>query len=193
VNDCQSGYTAVELLIVATIVLMLAALAVPVTTAAIDSSRVRQAASFAASRVRYTRQRAVFGNRTFAMVFDQVGSRWVFLVCSDGNFNGLRRLEIVSGLDQCVEGPHDIETMFRGTKVAADPAIRGPAGEAGSSDAVRFGSSDMLSCSIGGTCTAGSLYLQSPNGTQYAVRVFGATGRTRVLRYDRAAGRWVDG
>jgi type II secretory pathway pseudopilin PulG len=190
--DDEHGYTAVELLIVATLVIILAALAVPVTTAAIDSNRVRNAASFIASRLRYTRQQAVFGNRAFAVVFDQVGGRWVFRVCSDANYNGVRRLDISTGIDPCVEGPHDVETMFPGTKVAVDPAIRGPAGEPGSSDPVRFGRSNLFSCSLGGSCTAGSLYLQSPNGMQYAVRVYGATGRARVLRYDRANGRWVD-
>jgi prepilin-type N-terminal cleavage/methylation domain-containing protein len=188
----ESGYTMLELLIVAAIVVILGALTVPVTSATIDSHRIRQAANFVASRLRYTRQQAVYGNRAFAMVFDEVGGRWVFQVCSDGNYNGVRRLDIALGFDPCVEGPQDIETMFRGTKVAVDPAIRGPAGEPGSIDPVRFGRSSMLSCSLGGTCTAGSLYLQSPNGTQYAVRVFGATGRTRVLRYERATSRWVD-
>ena len=47
----EDGYTAVELLIVATLVIILAALAVPVTTAAIDSNRVRNAASFTASKI----------------------------------------------------------------------------------------------------------------------------------------------
>jgi type II secretory pathway pseudopilin PulG len=191
-DAAEDGYTALELLIVATLVIILAALAVPLTSATIDSNRVRHAANFAASRARYTRQQAVFGNRAFAMVFDVVGGRWVFQVCSDGNYNGVRRLDIAMGLDPCIEGPHDIETMFNGTRVAVDPAIRGPAGEPGSSDPVRFGRSSIFSCSLGGSCTAGSLYLQSPNGTQYAVRVFGATGRTRVLRYDRVTSRWVN-
>lgn len=191
-NAGDAGYTTLELLIVATIVIILAALAVPVTTATIDSNRVRHAASFAAARMRYTRQQAVFGNRAFAIVFELVGSRWVFRVCSDGNYNGVRRLDISLGLDPCIEGPHDIETMFKGTRVGVDPAIRGPAGEPGSSDPVRFGRSDIFSCSLGGSCTAGSLYLQSPAGAQYAVRVFGATGRTRVLRYERATSRWVN-
>jgi type II secretory pathway pseudopilin PulG len=189
----DDGYTVIEVLLVSAVVMILAAFSVPATSAAIDRSRVRHAASFAASRARYTRQQAVFGNRAFAMVFDLVGGRWVFRVCSDGNYNGVRRLDITLGFDPCIEGPHDVETMFKGTKVAVDPAIRGPAGEPGSSDPVRFGGSDIFSCSLGGSCTAGSVYLQSPNGTQYAVRVFGATGRTRVLRYERVTSRWVDG
>ena len=180
-NTGDAGYTTLELLIVATIVIILAALAVPVTTTTIDSNRVRHAASFAAARMRYTRQQAVFGNRAFAIVFELVGSRWVFRVCSDGNYNGVRRLDISLGLDPCIEGPHDIETMFRGTRVGVDPTIRGPAGEPGSSDPVRFGRSDMLSCSLGGSCTAGSLYLQSPAGAQCRLFQLCASGFQRDL------------
>ena len=188
----DDGYSMVEMLIVATLVMTLAAMVTPVTSATIDASRVRQAAGFASSRVRFTRQQAVYGNRSFAMAFDMVGGRWTFKVCSDGNHNGIRRVDVSAGIDPCVEGPHDIEALFKGTRVAVDPTIPGPGGEPGSPDPVRFGQSNLFSCSIAGSCTAGSLYLQSPKGIQYAIRVSGISGRTRVLRYDRATSRWVD-
>ena len=186
----DDGFSMVEVLIVATLVIVMAGLAVPVTTATIDAGRVRQAAGFASSRVRFTRQQAVFGNRSFALVFDEAGGRWMFRVCHDGNHNGIRRVDISAGIDPCFEGPHDIESMFKGTRGAVDPTIKGPAGEPGSPDPVRFGRSNLFSCSIGGSCTAGSLYLQSPGGIQYAIRVSGITGRTRVLRYNRVTSRW---
>jgi type II secretory pathway pseudopilin PulG len=188
----ERGFSITEVLIVATLVIALAGLTVPVASATIDAGRVRQAASFASSRARFTRQQAVFGHRSFAMVFDEAGGRWSFRICGDGNHNGIRRADINAGIDGCVDGPHDIALMFRGTRVAVDPAIKGPAGEPGSPDPVRFGQSDLFSCSTAGSCTAGSLYLQSPQGIQYAIRVSGVTGRTRVLRYDRATSRWMD-
>ena len=49
--------------------------------------------------------------------------------------------------------------------------------------------SDILSFSTAGTCTAGTLFLRSSQGTQYAVRISNVTTRTRLLRYE--AGRWV--
>jgi hypothetical protein len=41
-----------------------------------------------------------------------------------------------------------------------------------------------------GTATSGTLYVQGSRA-QYAVRVLGATGRTRVLKYERGSGAWV--
>jgi hypothetical protein len=128
-----------------------------------------------------------------AVVFDRVDGRWVFRVCEDRNANGVRRADIDAGRDVCLDGPHDLSTLFSGVQVAADPAIRDADDGPGSGDAVRFGSSDMASFSPAGTCSAGSLWLRSPGGTQFMVRVAGITGRVRILRYDAASGRWRDG
>jgi hypothetical protein len=57
-------------------------------------------------------------------------------------------------------------------------------------DGVRIGTSRILSMGPDGTATAGTLYLRGRRG-QYAVRVLGATGRTRVLRYEAGTDTWV--
>ena len=43
-----------------------------------------------------------------------------------------------------------------------------------------------------GTASSGTLYLRGRDGSQYAVRVLGATGRTRVLRYEPVTRTWVE-
>jgi hypothetical protein len=48
----------------------------------------------------------------------------------------------------------------------------------------------LLRSTPDGTATSGSLYLHGRE-RQYAVRILGATGRTRVLRFDRGLGRWM--
>jgi hypothetical protein len=58
------------------------------------------------------------------------------------------------------------------------------------SDGIRVGSSRILTLGPDGTATSGTLYLHGRRG-QYAVRVLGATGRTRVLRFDTGTGRWL--
>ena len=58
------------------------------------------------------------------------------------------------------------------------------------SDGIRVGSSRILTLGPDGTATSGTLYLHGRRG-QYAVRVLGATGRTRVLRFDTGTGRWM--
>jgi hypothetical protein len=180
----------VELLVVMAALAALTAVSVPLTATAIDSGRARQAAAFAAARFRQARLQAIYKTASVGLVFNRVAGKWLFSVCVDGNRNGIRRAEITGGVDECIEGPHDLEAIYPGTFVALDPSIPDPDGGTGSTDPVRFGAGDIASFSPAGSCTAGSLYLRSAGGVQYAVRINGVLGRTRVLRYAPATGTW---
>jgi prepilin-type N-terminal cleavage/methylation domain-containing protein len=190
VRGGDTGFSLVELLFAAAVVSLTAAIAAPGTMAVVDGNRVRQAAAFAAARLRLAKQQAVSRSAYTALTFDQIGGRWTFSVCVDGNGNGFRRGEVTTGKDKCVEGPYDIGQLFPGVDVSVDGTIRGPDGDAPSTDAVRFGSSNLASFSPSGSCTAGSLFLRSARGVQFVVRIAGATGRLRVLRYDAPARVW---
>jgi len=177
-----------------TIAALLAGMAVPVTASAIDSSRARHAAGFVASRLRLARQQAVYKTRFVGVVFQQTAiGRWRFTICVDGNGNGIRRAETASGKDPCSEGPYDLADMFADIAIAVDPTLGGPEGSAASPNPVRFGSSQIASFSPAGSCTAGTVYLRSRKGVQYAIRVGNVTGRTRILRYEPGSRRWIDG
>ena len=191
-DQSDRGTSLAELVLALGIVLGLIGLLTPVTASAIDSGRVRQAAGFVAARLRHARQQAVTRSASTGLVFDLSGSRWTFRVCVDGDANGVRRTDLRAGKDSCVEGPVDLAVLFPGIDVGVDDTIRGPDGEAPSSDPVRFGASNLASFSPTGGCTPGSLFVRSAKGVQYAVRVAGVTGRTRVLRYDRATRTWKD-
>jgi len=186
------GVSLPELVVALAIVIGLTSLVTPLTASVIDSSRARQAAGFAAARFRAAKQQAVMTTASTGLVFDLTENRWTFRVCADGNGNGLRRADIRGGTDGCVDSPVDVAALFPGVEIAVDPAIRGPDGEPPSSDPVRFGTSNLASFAPTGGCTPGSLFLRSARGVQYAVRIAGATGRTRVLRYDPAARSWKD-
>jgi prepilin-type N-terminal cleavage/methylation domain-containing protein len=191
-QDDDAGLTLAELLIVLALIVILITFTVPTTAATIDAGRINQAANAMASRFRLARLEAVARAHSVAVVFDQPQGRWTLRVCEDGNGNGIRRADIASGTDRCPEGPIDVEAMFPGVHVEVDPGLRGPAGEPGSPDPVRFGASNIASFSSLGSGTSGTLFLRSPLGAQYAVRIAGASGRTRVLRYDRASRSWMD-
>jgi hypothetical protein len=49
---------------------------------------------------------------------------------------------------------------------------------------VQLGRTNLLTFTPAGTATSGTIYIRDREGTQWAVRVLGATGRTRVLRYE---------
>ncbi len=184
------GMSLVETIVVLGVAALLAGFAVPLTVSARDEARARQAAAFAAGRLRDARQQAVMRGRAAGLVFDREEDRWLFRLCLDGNANGLRRADLTAGTDRCLEDNVDLATLFPGVSVSVDPAIRGPDGDPPSDDAVRFGSSDMASFSPAGGCTPGSLFVRSAKGAQFAVRIAGVTGRLRVLRYDAWARTW---
>jgi hypothetical protein len=114
-------------------------------------------------------------------------------VCVDGNRNGIRKADLASGKDLCPEGPFDIVDLFPGIVIAVDPTLGGPEGSTPSANPVRFGTSQIASFSADGGATAGTIYLRSGLGAQYAVRVSSAGGRTRILRFETGTRRWVDG
>jgi len=187
----DDGATLIELLLALALLGLLTGLAAPVTAHSIDGARAREAAGFMSVRIRLARQQAVFQSRSIGIVFDLVGHRWTFRLCQDGNRNGVRRADITSGTDPCPEGPVDLSQMFPGVDISVDPALPGPEGDPATSDPVKFGLSNIASFAPEGTGTAGTLFLRSKKGGQYAVRVGNITGRTRVLRYDPGSKKWV--
>jgi hypothetical protein len=129
-------------------------------------------------------------NRAAGLVFDLTDTGWRFRFCVDGNGNGLRRAEIASAIDPCLDGPIDLQARYPGVSIAVDSTLRGPEGESGSSDPVRFGPSDMASFSPTGTGSSGSIFLRLTDGQYFLVRVTGVTGRARTLRYRPHVNAW---
>lgn len=191
IRSGERGITTVDLIIAMAVIVLLGSLVTPSTAIVLDDGRARQAAGFMATHFRLARLRAVATTSSVGLVFDQVNGRWTFRVCADGNANGVRRADLTAGADVCAAEIHDVAQLFPGMTVGVDPQLSGPAGEPGSGDPVRFGTSDILSFSAGGTCTAGTLFLRSSRGTQYAVRISNVTTRTRLLRYEAGPGQWV--
>jgi hypothetical protein len=58
-------------------------------------------------------------------------------------------------------------------------------------DPVRIGSTNLLSFSPLGSATPGTIYVRGREGLQLAVKITGATGRTRLLRYVPRTREWV--
>lgn len=185
----EAGFSLVELIVAMGVIVAIAGIATPLAANVLDASRARQGAGLLAARIRAAKLEAVSRAANVAVVFDRAGSRWTFRVCADGNGNGVRRAELAT-TDRCADGPFDIGALFPGVEVAVDAAIRGPDGEPGSSDPVRLGQSDLVSCSATGGCSSGSVFIRSSLGDQYLVRVAGVTGRTRILRFDARTRGW---
>ena len=70
------------------------------------------------------------------------------------------------------------------------PAIDSTSDRPGN-DPVRVSSGNIVTFTPAGTASPGSLYLRGHGNTQYAVRIFGETGKTRVVRYNLRSRSWM--
>ena len=103
----------------------------------------------------------------------------------------MRRADITSGRDTCQQST-DVTDLFQGVRVEVPNGLPDPDGGSSTNGAVRFGSSDIASFAPLGTASAGTVYLRSERGAQYAIRVAGATGRVRVLKYEPVSRTWSE-
>ena len=186
----QSGYTLVELLLVVSLVAVLAGIAVPLTTNAIDELRTAGAARYIAARIAATRLDAVRRSSTVALRFDPNGSDYTFRSFLDGNGNGLRNAYITNGADRPLGRTEQLSEQFAGTAFGLLPGTPDVDGAVGNLDGVRIGAASLLSISPNGSCTSGTLYVHGRQ-SQFAIRILGATGRVRLFWYDRGARRWI--
>jgi len=186
-----AGTSLIEVTLALAIVALSAAMSAPVLAGAADAGRAREAAQFVAAQCRWARTEAIARNTTSSLVFDVVSARWRFRRCVDGNGNGMRRADITSGRDVCAASA-EVGELFSGVRVDVLTGLPDPDGGSPTNGAVRFGSSDIASFSPVGTATAGTVYVRSDRGAQYAIRVAGTTGRIRVLRYEPFSRSWSE-
>lgn len=151
--------------------MVMAGMAIPQLLAGVDRSRTYAAARFLASQLALARGANV------GCQFADDGGLTALTMYVDGNDNGVRTRDIEAGIDRPIQTPIRLGEAFPGVSFQL---------EAGgmSAGAVQFGASRIVSFTPAGTATAGTAYLRGRDGSQFAVRVLGASARTRVLRYD---------
>ena len=167
------------------LIAVLSALAVPSALASVDRARATAAARYLTSRMAMARSHAVMRAATVALRFDDDSTGVTFQMFVDGNRNGVRTRDIASRVDRPLDGLARLSDLFPGVAIAASDDV--------GSDPLRIGSSNLLSFSPLGTATSGSVYVRGRDGTQFAIRILGATGRVRVQRYRPVTRSWVDG
>jgi prepilin-type N-terminal cleavage/methylation domain-containing protein len=185
------GFTLIELLLAVALTTILVGIAVPAGGDAIDDLRTAAAARYLAGRIAASRMDAINRSRAVALRFQPSSRDYQFAGFVDGNANGVRSTEIIAGVDVPVGIPRRLSDDFSNVHFGLEigmPDVDGVRNA--SADGVRIGTSRILSVSPDGTASSGTLYLQGRRA-QYAVRIFGATGRTRVLKYDTGARTWI--
>jgi prepilin-type N-terminal cleavage/methylation domain-containing protein len=190
-GSCR-GFTLPEVLLAVAITTIVLGMSVPITASALDEIRTSMAARYLEGRIMNARMLAVKRSTSVALRFESAGGEYGLAEYVDGNGNGVRSAEITSGVDQQLASRQVLRDQFPFVAFglrAGIPDVDGLRSTA-EGDGVRIGTTRILTLGPDGTATSGTLYLHGRRG-QYAVRVLGATGRTRVLRFDTGTGRWM--
>jgi prepilin-type N-terminal cleavage/methylation domain-containing protein len=188
----SNGFTATELLLTVAVVATVSGLALPMTRDAIESTRTSMAAAYVARRIGGARIDAAKRSASVGLKFDPDGRDYSFAMYVDGNRNGIRSADIVGGADARLTQREHLKDNFPGVEfglMSGLPDVDGARDTAGG-DGVRIGATRILAVGPDGTATSGTVYLHGRRA-QYAVRVLGGTGRTRVFRYDTGARTWI--
>lgn len=190
-RGCGGGLTVLELMFTVAIAATVTAIALPLVSSALDEIRTATAARYLAGQIMLARMEAVKRSAAVGLRFLPWEGDYVYARYADGNGNGIRRADITTGLDRSLAGPERLADKYptvRFELLAGVPDLDGNAG--GTRDGLRIGTARILTMNPNGTSSSGTLYVRG-RGAQYAVRVFGATGRTRVLQYRRGEAAWI--
>jgi type II secretory pathway pseudopilin PulG len=186
-----AGFTVLELVFATGVLATLAAAAGPSVAQALDYYRTLGAVRYVATRVQRTRMDAISRGANAALRFTGGGAAYSFSVYADGNGDGVRSADIDRGVDPLLFGPETLEEQFAGVAFGTVPGLPGVEGSsAPGADPIRIGSARMASFTPLGTSTAGSLYILGPHRAQFVLRLYGETGKTRILRFNARTRTW---
>jgi type II secretory pathway pseudopilin PulG len=181
----------VEVVAAAAVAAIVGAAAVPPLAAQRDEIHAAGAARHMAALIRLTRAESLRRGVHVALVFHLSDRDYRFAMFADGNYDGIRTADIAAGIDRQVTSWARIGDQFPRAAFGIVPGVSDPdSGTRLSGSPVKLGGSNLLSFGPDGGATSGTLYLRGPAGQQYAVRILGATGRSRLLRFDFGEGRW---
>jgi len=188
----RSGYTIVELVFALGLTATLGSVAVPQMLVGLDDFRTAAAARQITARLQRARMDAVVRSADVGVQVTQGVDGYRCAVYVDGTRNGVRTLDIQRGTDKQLVPPERLFDHFPGVDFGALPGL--PAVDAGGTapgtDPIRLGSSDLATFTASGSSTSGSLYIRGRRNAQYVVRIYGQTGKTRILKFDVRSWQW---
>jgi len=186
------GFSLPEVLLSLALLGILIAFSVPLVADTVARERLHAAGWETAILLRGLRQQSVSERTGLGLRFVRSGGIWSYSLYRDGNGNGIRTADILSGRDPRLRGPEDPGMQHVGIRFGL-PEREVPQVPPGTgpilvpSDPVKFGGSDIIGFSPSGSISSGTLYLTDGRRV-LAVVVYGPTGRIRSFRFDPEAG-----
>jgi type II secretory pathway pseudopilin PulG len=193
----DAGYQLIEMLVAFAVSSLLLTLGIPPLVRFSAKLRVELAAAEVASTLRVARAYAIRHNAHVGVKFRVAdGGAVSWSLHRDGDDDGVRTDDIDEGIDPAVLPGQRLAHFGRSTRLGfpPGPAPRDPSDPSRRldrlEDPIRFNRSDIASFGHLGGATPGSVYITDGERFLAAVRLFGATGKVKVLQYDRISETW---
>jgi type II secretory pathway pseudopilin PulG len=186
----QHGVQIIVLVVCLAVMSVLLSLAAPSLMEMSGNRRVHLAAQELQGTLRLARAWAVRYSANVAVKFDEDEQGFVtFGLYRDGDGDGVLNRDIKSGVDPEMAHPRRLLHLGSFVKFGFPPDRRvrdpgSPSHYLNTKDPIRFNESDLASFGPLGTSTPGSLYVTDGKRRLAAVRVFGRTGKVKILTYD---------
>jgi len=183
----------VDILAAAGLSLIMAAVAVPVIGGTLDREHAMIGTQYLAATVQRARLEALKRASAVAVRLEVLDGRAAVQLFSDGNGNGVLQKDIDRRVDPPLTGRVWLDEQARGVSLRINQPVQDVNGAAAlqpGDDPLRIGKTALLSFSPLGSSSSGTFYVAGLRGPQMAIRVYGATGRVRVLMFDAQARQW---
>lgn len=188
----SKGFSLLEVLVSIAVMAIVAGAAIPFAHTRVERSRTSAAASYVAGRMAISRFEAVKRSAFVAIRFIESGGQYWLRAYVDGNANGVLSSDIASNIDQPITSDERLDYHFAGVTFGIQSNVTSldPGQPFDASDPIQIGASTLLSFNPNGSSTSGTVFIRGQGANQFAVRILGATGRTRIFEFDFRSGRW---
>jgi len=187
------GVALVDIVAALALSLTMAAMAAPVVGGTLDREHTIVGAQHLAGQLQRARMESLKRSAAVAVRLELVGDRATARLYVDGNGNGVVQRDIDRGTDLPLAGVEWLDAHARDVSLRINQTVT-DAGGSGSlepgSDPLRIGRTALVTFSPLGSSSSGTLYVAAHRGPQMAIRVYGASGRVRVLMFDARTRQW---
>jgi hypothetical protein len=197
VRPSEAGYELVDLLVAGAVAAIVLLLVAPPLVALCRGLTVELAADELVGVLRQARAYAIrHQTKVGVKFFVEENGRTSWALHRDGDGDGVTTADIADGIDPLAAPLRTLDQFGATARLGFPPgaAPRDPSNPRRRlerlDDPVRFNRSDIASFSPVDGATPGSIYVTDGVARLLCVRIDSRSGRARILRWDRASGRW---